>query len=233
MKFETYLNESINDKGIFKAIFMAGAPGAGKSTVRSKLGGGFDPRVVNTDKFTEHFGGWDGFEENINLLTKNQLALYLNSMLPLWVDGTSSNPTNLMAREGLVSSIGYDTGMIWVNTSLESSIKRAKGREERGGRKVGEEWIKETYNEIQKMKGFYKGRFNWFQEVDNNDGMLTDEVVMKMYKKANSFFSSPISNPIGQERINTLREEGGKYLIDLDDFDDKQLNNRVRAWFVK
>lgn len=233
MKFENYLTESINDKGIFKAIFMAGAPGAGKSTVRMKLGGGFDPRVVNTDKFTEHFGTWEGFEEKINLLTKNQLSLYLTSMLPLWIDGTSSNPTNLMAREGLISGIGYDTGMIWVNTSLESSLKRAKEREERGGRHVGADWIEETYNKIQKMKPFYKSRFQWFREVDNNDGMLTDEVVNKLYKASTSFFSSPVQNPVGQERINKLKASGGKYLTDLPSFDDKQLNKMVKAWFNK
>ena len=232
MKFEQYINESINDKGIFKCIFMAGSPGAGKSFVRKKLSGGFEPRVVNTDKFTEFFGSWEGYEEKIKILTDNQLALYLNSMLPIWADGTSSNPTNLMAREGLISSIGYDTGMLWVNTDLDTAIARAKARYERGGRHVDEEFLIKAYHKIQGMKTFYRGRFNWFVEVDNNDGELTDEVVQNLYRKTIPFFSSPVQNPIGQQRINKLRETGGKYLIDLPNFDNKQLKNRTRAWFA-
>ena len=37
---ETYasLNEGINDPGIFKAVFMAGGPGSGKSLIAKKLG---------------------------------------------------------------------------------------------------------------------------------------------------------------------------------------------------
>ena len=47
------VNESINDKGIFKAIFMAGTPGAGKTTVAKKLSGGVEPRFVSTDTWVE------------------------------------------------------------------------------------------------------------------------------------------------------------------------------------
>ncbi len=235
MRLEKYIvTESINDKGIFKAIFMAGAPGAGKSTIRSKLGGGYDPRVINSDTWTEFFNNtWDGFEEKIKLLTENQLSLYLNSMLPLWVDGTSSNPTNLMTREGLLSGIGYDTGMIWVNTDLDASIQRAKERHEKGGRFVEERWIVDIYNKVQKLKPFYKSRFLWFKEVDNNEGMLTDEVVLKLYKQSTGFFSMPVTNPVGRERINKLKKSGGKYLTDLPDYDNIQLQRLTRAWFDK
>ena len=234
MKFEQYVNESINDKGIFKAVFMAGSPGAGKSFVRRKLGGSIDPRVVNTDKWTEYFDDdWKGYSEKIKTITENELSLYINSMLPLWVDGTSSNPTNLMSREGLLSGIGYDTGMIWVNTNLETAIQRAEEREGRGGRHVGVDWLTKTFNHIQKLKPFYKSRFSWFHEVDNNDGMLTDDVVMKLYKQTSSFFTKPVINPVGQGRINKLRKEGGKYLIDLPSYDEDQLKRLTRSWFDK
>lgn len=64
MRLSKYLlTESINDKGIFKAIFMAGTPGAGKSYVINKINDGkIQPRIVNTDKLTEYFGKG----ENVN-----------------------------------------------------------------------------------------------------------------------------------------------------------------------
>ena len=51
---EDIISEGINDKGIFKACFMAGTPGSGKSYVISKISdGAIEPRIVNSDKMTE------------------------------------------------------------------------------------------------------------------------------------------------------------------------------------
>jgi 4-hydroxy-tetrahydrodipicolinate reductase len=50
MKFEEFLlQESINDKGILKAVFVVGMPGAGKSYTVSNLKGQVSPKIVNTD----------------------------------------------------------------------------------------------------------------------------------------------------------------------------------------
>ena len=54
MNFKTFLNESINDKGIFKAIFLVGIPGSGKSYTASKLNGVISPKIVNTDIAVEY-----------------------------------------------------------------------------------------------------------------------------------------------------------------------------------
>jgi hypothetical protein len=50
MKFNQYLTEGINDKGIFKAIFMGGSSASGKSYVIKQISSGsISPRLVNTD----------------------------------------------------------------------------------------------------------------------------------------------------------------------------------------
>jgi len=55
MKLQQFIiNESINDKGILKSVFMGGTPGAGKSYVLKKItDGNVNPRIVNTDTWTE------------------------------------------------------------------------------------------------------------------------------------------------------------------------------------
>ena len=131
------INESIEDKGILKACFMAGTPGAGKTYTISKVKSGqIEPRMVNTDKWTEfiaqQFGmtpndiakDWRAYQAKIKSLSVNQLALYINSLLPLWIDGTSSKPQSVFRRQGILKSIGYDTAMIWVDTNIETAIKR-------------------------------------------------------------------------------------------------------------
>ena len=66
MKFENYLiTEGINDKGIFKAVFMVGFPGAGKSFVITKIKSGeVEPRIVNTDKTIEFMSKTLGISPN-------------------------------------------------------------------------------------------------------------------------------------------------------------------------
>ena len=60
MKFLRYLTEGIEDKGIFKAVFLAGHPGSGKSYTLDRIKSGqIEPRIVNTDKFVEHYKNAD------------------------------------------------------------------------------------------------------------------------------------------------------------------------------
>ena len=235
MKLETYLlTESINDKGIFKGVFMAGTPGAGKSFVRKKLSGGVEPRVVNSDTWTEFLDvgdKWRSFSDKIKILTEEQLTLYINSLLPMWIDGTSSNPANLLKRDGILRSFGYDTGMIWVNTELETAIARSKEREKRINRKVDEQFIRDTYKKIEKLKPYYKSRFKFFKEVNNDDGELTDKVVNTLFKASTSFYTKTIENPIGQGHVDDLLEIGGKYMADLPDYDLNTIKRQTKGWF--
>jgi predicted kinase len=213
MKFGTYLllTESIQDKGILKAIFMGGSPLSGKSYITSKIGpSDIGPRIVNTDKAFEFFGNNPDKMDRTKQLTKKQLALYINSLLPIFVDGTSANPNALIRRVGLLESIGYDTGFIFVNTPLETSLKRLNQRE----RKVPEDVIKDMYVSTQKLKDFFKDKFNFFMEINNDDNELTDDVILKAYKKTEAFFNSGVSNPLGRELIAKMKENKWKYLTD-------------------
>ena len=49
--FRQFLDEGVNDPGIFKAIYLAGGPGAGKSFVADKTlpNAAFGLKIVNAD----------------------------------------------------------------------------------------------------------------------------------------------------------------------------------------
>ena len=210
--------EGINDKGIFKAVFMAGHPGAGKTTVLNKVkSGSIEPRWVNTDKayplFKEWWSAdWPKISKKVTTINKNQLIGYVNSMLPLAIDGTAGIASTVMKRKHILESMGYDTAMIFVNTSLETSIERALERQKKTGREVRPEFIKSIYADIQKHKNFYRGKFDTWMEVDNNEGELTNEVIINAFKFMGNFYGSPVQNPIGQEKIVEMKENGWKYL---------------------
>ena len=135
MKFKEYLTESINDKGIFKVIFLSGSSGSGKSYVINKIKDGqIEPKIVNTDIAVEYFMkidpnfDWNTYGDKSKHLTKKQLVNYLNSLLPLVIDGTSANSSAVLRRKGILQSLGYDTGMVFVDTPVETAIERNKKR---------------------------------------------------------------------------------------------------------
>lgn len=234
------IKESIEDKGILKSCFMAGTPGAGKSYTISKVKSGqVDPRIVNTDKFTEFISSslgvsasemgnyWKNYGGKIKLLGLNQLVLYINSLLPLWIDGTSSSPNSLFKRQGILKSIGYDTAMIWVETSLDTAIERNRQRD----RTVPEDFLRSTYEKIQELKSYYKSEFRYFFEVRNDEGELNNEAITQAYRKVDSFFNSPLDNPIGSRLVSDMRENGHKYLVDTDEYSMAQLKKLVASWY--
>ncbi len=233
MRFNQYLTEGINDKGIFKAIVMAGTPGSGKTFTINKIKSGqIEPKIVNTDTWTEFFKAygdkkWAQYKEKIKLLTAEQLTLYLNSMLPLWIDGTSANPPNTLKRTGILKSLGYDVGMVWVETSLETSLARAAKRE----RPVDPEFIKEVFNTIQGFKNYYKSEYKFFVTVKNDDGELTNDTLLKAFRKTTGFFNAPIENPIGQNKVDDMKTNGYKYLIDDDNYTIGDIKKLVNAWY--
>lgn len=236
MKFNNYLqlNEGINDKGIFKACFLCGVPASAKSTTYSKIkSGAIEARVINFDKYFEFFGSPKGDKvalDRSKRLTESQLYLYLNSMLPLLVDGTGAELSTFIRRVGLVESLGYDTMALFCNISLETALKRAKEREEVMGRHVDPGYIVSVHKKLQDNKNIYRSKFGTFLEIDTENG-LSDEVIQHSFKKLLSFYSGPLMNPTGQEYIERMKANKDKYLTDSVKTPEF-LKKMVSVWFT-
>lgn len=233
MRLDNFLMESIEDKGIFKAVFLAGSPGAGKSYVTEKLKiGSIEPRVINVDKLfgllDDTFTRWSAMQSKVTALTKKQLFLHINSLLPMVIDGTSSDTGYLIRRNGLLESIGYDTAMLYVETSLETAIERNRRRE----RQVPEDVLRDMYSKIKENKKFYKSRFSTFIEVRNDHGELNDRELKKITRFSTEFFMSPISNPIGNDIVRKLKESKEKYYTPTI-MPKHKLEELVRIWYGK
>ena len=225
--------EGINDKGIFKAVFMAGHPGAGKTTVLNSVkSGSIEPRIVNTDKVFPMFkkywnNDWGKIKNKVKTINKNQLAMYINSMLPLAVDGTAGKPSVVLKRVGLLEFFGYDVGMIFVNTSLETAIERASKRE----RQVDHDFIVSVHKEVNAAKNFYRGKFSTWMEVNNDEGMLTDKVIVDAFKFMGHFYNGPILNPVGKQYKEELIDAGEKYLSPTI-MSMEKIKNTIDAWYA-
>ena len=67
----TDLQEGVYDPNIFKAFFIAGGPGSGKSFVVRKTTGGLGMKVVNSDDIFEKLLDKEGLSKKCLSLKKN------------------------------------------------------------------------------------------------------------------------------------------------------------------
>jgi len=230
------LNESIFDKGIFKCLFLAGGQCSGKSTVITKITSGqIAPRVVNIDKFIEYFST-DGkviydtpLHDRAKVLSNEQLYLYTSSLLPLIIDGTGADPQSTIHKMNILKDIGYDCGMVMVNVSKETALRRLEKRNAEGGRQVALDSFNKRHAGVEKAKSHYRSAFDFYLELNNDDGMLTDEVVQQAFKKSLSFFTSPVKNDIGSAIIDRMRAQNIKYLIP-DIYSESQLKSMCQRF---
>lgn len=195
--------EGIHDPHIFKAIFMTGPMGAGKSTIAQKLVGGTGLRSLNLDNFNELMikkGQVEGGNLTPDQLqtswekVQKQKANFLDGRLGLLIDGSGRNLEDIKQNFGNLLNLGYDVACIMVNVDIDVSIERAKKRaamqaaQHGVGRNVPEDLQRKTHADIQanipKLKQLFR---NNFFEVDNTSTPNLEAV----QKQINRFMSAP------------------------------------------
>lgn len=225
---ENSVEEGVNDPAIFKAVFLAGGPGSGKSFTIGKTGLqalGF--KLINSD---------DNFEKAIKkagatmdpdfiyspkgqdirnkakALTARQQEMYLKGRLGLVIDGTGKNYEKIKKQARDLEALGYDTAMIFVNTNLETAVKRDSQR----SRTLGAKAVEKMWAEVQKNIGKFQSLFNRnFQIVDNSEGANWQKATTDAYKKMAKFAKKTPTNKIARDWIKKqlgedieLSEEG-------------------------
>ena len=210
MKSYTDLQEGLYDPNIFKAFFLAGGPGSGKSYVVKKSTGGTGLKIVNSDDVFEKYlkqarldfkmQASQGKERDIQrakakAVTAKRKDNYLEGRLGLIIDGTGKDYGKISTQAAGLKQLGYDVHMIFVNTSLEVALQRNQERARTVPEKIVTDSWKQTQSNIGKFQSFF-GPKN-FIIVDNDmpdkDGRLFDHVFKKVQgllrKKVDNFIA--------------------------------------------
>jgi shikimate kinase len=219
--FKTFLNEGVNDPAIFKAVFLAGGPGSGKSFIVGKTGlTSMGYRVSNSDDAFEaglKKAGLEMSPENIfsikgqelrgkaTAITKTRLEMYIKGRLGLVVDGTGKNLEKMKTQAKDLKKIGYDVAMIFVNTDLETAMARNRAR----ARKLPDDMVKEYWQEIQNNIGAFQTLFGKknFLVVDNSDGKDWTAETLRAYKDVTRFTAAPIDNAKSKKWIASEKKK--------------------------
>ena len=180
-KLNQILQEGVYDPGIFKAFFLAGGPGSGKTFVTRSAFGGTGLKLVNSDAVFERSMKKAGLSlkmpdveeyfRNIvrakaKITTATQLDTYMQGRLGLVIDATGRDLNVINTQKRMLDQIGYDSYMIFVNTSLEVALERNKNRP----RSIPEYIVTNSWNGVQRNIGQFQRIFspNRMLIVDNN-----------------------------------------------------------------
>ena len=207
-----FINEGVHDPAKLKAIFLAGGPGSGKSYVSKRTTGGLGFKHVNSDDLFEKGLEKHGMEktpENIYSpkgqairdrakdLTKKREKGYAKGRLGLVIDGTGKDPEKIKRHSEHLRSLGYDTHMVFVNTSLETAKKRNRMRD----RSLPDSEVEKMHHQVQNNLGHFQDHFGHdnMHIVDNNEA--DENLLHKTHKKIRKIAGAEVRNPIGRQWI--------------------------------
>ena len=212
------LSEGVYDEHIFKVVFLAGGPGSGKSYVSGKILASHGLRVVNSDDIFTMLLRRAGLSlkmidseissrtierDRAKILTADKLDLLLHGRLGVVIDGTGHDYSKIKLMGDRLRDLGYDSYMVFVNTSLEVAMKRNLVRE----RSISDDIVRERWSAVQTNIGKFQNYFGASNLiiVDNNVG--GEDIMNKAYKQTMKFMARPIHNYMAKQWIDSEKEK--------------------------
>ena len=208
---EENLQEGINDPNLFKAIFMAGGPGSGKSFVSTKATDVTQGlKVINSDTALEFLLKKAGMSKEMIGMTPEELEkfaqkrargrditakmkkLYLNGKLGLIIDSTAEEYKRIVREKKELEDAGYDTFMIFVYTSLEVAQANNQRRDRVLDPKIVETAWKDVQKNIGRLTNLFKGSF----QIVDNDKDEKDPKMINVFRRLTRYVKAYLKRPL-------------------------------------
>jgi len=208
------LMEGVNDPSIFKAVFLAGGPGSGKSFVVGKTALqalGF--RLINSD---------DAFEKGLKkaglttdpddiasaqgqavrakakALTGKIMTRALEGRMGIVIDGTGKDYAKIKKQVDMLRTLGYAVHMLFVNTDLDTALERNRMRP----RSLADDLVTKMWKDVQKNIGKFQGLFrNRMIVIDNSKGSDIEASTLEAYKDIKTWAAKAPENSIAVKWI--------------------------------
>ena len=128
-----------------------------------------------------------------------------DAKLGVILDGTGDDFDKISTKKSALEDLGYDTYMVFVNTTLEVAQERNAKRE----RQLDPAMLEQIWTDVQANLGSFQGLFG------ANNLIIVDNTVYEpmpplISKAVDAFIRRPIQNPIGRQWIeDELGQRGG------------------------
>ena len=226
MKNFNELQEGLQDPNIFKAFFLAGGPGSGKSFVVRKSTGGTGLKIVNSDDVFEKYLKDAGLEmdmttakaerqkeprdklrDRAKVVTQKKRDNYVDGRLGLIIDGTGRDYDKIAGQSNELKRLGYDTYMIYVNTSLDVALARNAERERRVHASIATKSWKDVQSNLGKFSQHFRGNLI---VVDNNDVLEDDGTLFNnVLRQVRGLLKKKVRNPAAHQWISMEMKRRG------------------------
>lgn len=222
------LFEGVHDAGIFKVVFLAGAPGSGKDFVLRKALDGHGLTEINSDKALEHLMDKSKLDKKMpeheqekrgeirdraKSLTELRQRLALHGRNGIIINSTGAKVEHIKKIKKMLEDLGYTAKMVFVDTSDNVSRNRNVERGQRGGRMIPEKVRAEKWRQAQDSRvefsklfsGEHYHEFNNDEDLRNNtDGEVHKQKTKELddlHKTVKKFAQQPPEHPAAQEWI--------------------------------
>ena len=185
------LNESI-DRGQFRAIFVTGGPGSGKDIIiREAIA---ESRIVelNLVQACEYLADKQRLSEKSNDFRKEGIRV----RGPLIINGPADDNNRIAYIKEELEELGYETLMIFVNTTNEASQERNTLLT----RMMTESIRQDKWLKAQQNTKYFTESFTNFIEFDNTGKLESkEEDITEIYLTTKLFLDSKVINEIADD----------------------------------
>jgi shikimate kinase len=227
LRFQQFLNEGVDDPAIFKAVFLAGGPGSGKSFIVGRTGlPALGYRVINSDDAFEaglRKAKMDMTPDNIfspqgqEIRGRAKRITNLKNLRSMWgrlglvIDGTGKDTDKVASQMNSLKALGYDCAMIFVNTDLDTALKRNRMR----ARTLPDAEVEKYWKEVQRNIGKFQQMFGKenFIVADNSEGKDYKQETLRAYKDIRKFTEKPPKSEKAKkwiEKMRDIKKSGGQ-----------------------
>ena len=220
------IDEAINKlKHPFKAIFILGPAGAGKTFFSKQIGVPKEFETSNPDeKIEAEFGKFglslkfatkeedlDTFEkqqtfrEKLQNATQSQTFNWLNQAKPIVFDTTGEDVMKMGVRMEELKTAGYDIGVIMINVPTDVSVETDKKRDRTVGKKTTDISL-QYQKEVKKDRGYFTlltGKTDGYEFMD----VLGDDIYGNFFNLSNGELRTDI--PLTQAHVDASRNKDG------------------------
>ena len=128
-------------------------------------------------------------------LTRRMQNNYIGGRLGQVIDGTGKDFDKIKGHRRLYQDMGYDTYMVFVNTSKEVALERNRMRD----RKLGDHMVELMWEAVQQNLGRFQELFGTDKMIIvDNSSYDNAELLDQIEKEINKRLKKPVQNPIGK-----------------------------------
>ena len=139
-------------------------------------------------------------------ITRRMQNNYIGGRLGQVIDGTGKDYDKIRGHRQLYLDLGYDTYMVFVNTSLDIAQERNQMRE----RKLDNKMVEKMWKEVQDNLGHFQKLFGADRMLIVDNSEFGGDVLNQVEKQITKHINTPIQNPLGklwiQEQIKAKKQ---------------------------